>query len=85
LSPQRQLKCKGHAVIAVRFRAHRPAGNAGRHEEIAGAVAAALALDPAASEALCVRRRQFAEFAFAAESVAAAIRGVYTSLLTREA
>jgi hypothetical protein len=28
--------------------------------------------------------RQFAEFAFSAESVAEAIRGVYTSLLVRD-
>jgi glycosyltransferase involved in cell wall biosynthesis len=54
-------------------------------EQIARAVAAALALDATAYEALGARARQFAAFAFSAESVAAAIRGVYTSLLVRDA
>ena len=44
----------------------------------------ALTLDATSYEALGARARQFAEFAFSAESVAAAIRGVYTSLLVRD-
>jgi len=56
-------------------------GNAG---EIATAVGAALALDVTAYGALAARARQFAVFAFSAQSVADAIRGVYTSLLTRD-
>lgn len=56
----------------------------GNVEEIARAIAAALALDATAYEALGARARQFAEFAFSAEAVAAAIRGVYTSLLVRD-
>jgi len=58
-----------------------PPGNAG---EIAKAVATALALDVTAYGALAARARQFAVFAFSAQSVADAIRGVYTSLLTRD-
>jgi glycosyltransferase involved in cell wall biosynthesis len=57
-------------------------GNVG---EIARVVGAALALDIAAYEALAARARQFAEFAFSAQSVAGAVRGVYTSLLVRDA
>ena len=53
--------------------------------ELARAVAAALALDPTASEALGARARQFAEFVFSPQSVAEAIRGVYTALLARDA
>jgi glycosyltransferase involved in cell wall biosynthesis len=56
----------------------------GSVEQIARAVASALALDATAYSALAARARQFAEFAFSTESVAAAIRGVYTSLLVRE-
>ena len=56
-------------------------GNAG---EIARTITAALTLDATSYEALGARARQFAEFAFSAESVAAAIRGVYTSLLVRD-
>ena len=56
----------------------------GSVEQIARAVASALALDATAYSALTARARQFAEFAFSTESVAAAIRGVYTSLLVRE-
>jgi glycosyltransferase involved in cell wall biosynthesis len=56
-------------------------GNAG---ELARATAAALALDVTAYEALGARARQFAEFAFSPQSVAEAIRAVYTSLLARE-
>ena len=45
----------------------------------------ALALDVTAYRALSARARQFAEFAFSPQSVAEAIRGVYTSLLARDA
>lgn len=57
-------------------------GNVG---ELAGAVSAALKLDLVAYEALGARARQFAEFMFSPQSVAEAIRGVYTSLLARDA
>ncbi len=57
-------------------------GNAG---ELARAMTAALALDTAAYQALGARARQFAEFMFSPRSVAQAIRGVYTSLLARDA
>jgi glycosyltransferase involved in cell wall biosynthesis len=56
-------------------------GNAG---EIASAVGAALALDVTAYGALAARARQFAVFAFSAQNVADAVRGVYTSLLIRD-
>ena len=56
-------------------------GHAG---DLARAIAAALKLDDAAYEALGARARQFAEFMFSPQSVAVAIRGVYTSLLARE-
>ena len=55
-----------------------------RAGELAAAVNAALALDRTAAEALGARARQFAEFMFSPQSVAAAIRGVYTSLLSRD-
>ncbi|HEY2757907.1 MAG TPA: glycosyltransferase [Pseudolabrys sp.] len=57
-------------------------GNAG---ELARAVGAAFKLDTTAYEALGARARQFAEFAFSPHSVAEAIRGVYTSVLARDA
>jgi len=53
--------------------------------DLASAVGAALALDVTAYEALGARARQFAEFVFSPQSVAEAIRGVYTSLLARDA
>ncbi len=56
----------------------------GHVDEIARAIAAALALDATAYEALGARARQFAEFMFSPQSVAEAIRGVYTSLLARD-
>lgn len=56
-------------------------GNVG---ELARAVGAALKLDVTAYEALGARARQFAEFMFSSQSVAQAIRGVYTSLLARD-
>jgi glycosyltransferase involved in cell wall biosynthesis len=52
--------------------------------ELAGAVMKALGSDPTAAEALGARARQFAEFMFSPQSVAEAIRGVYTSLLSRD-
>jgi glycosyltransferase involved in cell wall biosynthesis len=57
-------------------------GNVG---EIARAVEAVLKLNPTAYEALGARARQFAEFVFSPQSVAEAMRGVYTSLLARDA
>lgn len=57
-------------------------GNVG---ELAGATTAALALNVTAHEALGARARQFAEFMFSPQNVAQAIRGVYTSLLARDA
>ena len=56
-------------------------GNIG---ELARATSAALALNVTAYEALGARARQFAEFMFSPQSVAEAIRGVYTSLLARD-
>jgi glycosyltransferase involved in cell wall biosynthesis len=59
----------------------------GTARDIARAVAEALALalDATAYAALGARARQFAAFMFAPASVAEAIRGVYTSLLARDA
>jgi glycosyltransferase involved in cell wall biosynthesis len=57
----------------------------GQVGELAEAVGTALALQQTAYEALGARARQFAEFAFSPQSVAEAIRGVYTSLLARDA
>lgn len=54
----------------------------GNVADIARAITTPLTLDATSYEAL--RARQFAEFAFSAESVADAIRGVYTSLLPRD-
>ena len=56
-------------------------GNIG---ELARATNAVLALKVTAYEALGARARQFAEFMFSPQSVAEAIRGVYTSLLARD-
>lgn len=57
-------------------------GNVG---ELARAVGTALALNVTSYEALGARARQFAEFMFSPQSVAEAVRGVYTSLLARDA
>ena len=57
----------------------------GDASQLARALGAALALDVTAYEALGARARQFVEFAFSPHSVAEAIRGVYTSLLARDA
>jgi glycosyltransferase involved in cell wall biosynthesis len=56
----------------------------GDADDFARALALALALDPKAYQAISARARQFAEYMFSPESVAAATRGVYTSLLTRD-
>ncbi len=57
----------------------------GNATELAQATMAALKLDATTHEALGARARQFAEFMFSPPSVAEAIRGVYTSLLARDA
>jgi glycosyltransferase involved in cell wall biosynthesis len=57
----------------------------GQTGELAAALAAALNLNQTQYEALGARARQFADFMFAPQNVAAAIRGVYTSLLARDA
>ena len=49
------------------------------------AIAAAIKLNTTAYETLGARARQFAEFMFWPQSVAEAIREVYTSLLARDA
>jgi glycosyltransferase involved in cell wall biosynthesis len=56
----------------------------GQAGDLSAAVSAALAKDPTQAEALGARARQFAEFMFSPQSVAEAIRGVYTSLLSRD-
>jgi glycosyltransferase involved in cell wall biosynthesis len=56
----------------------------GNVADIARAVGAALALNVTACKALGARARQFAEFMFSPQSVAEAIRGVYTSVLARD-
>lgn len=56
----------------------------GHTVELAGAIGAALQLDETAYHALAARARQFAEFMFSPQSVVAATRAVYTSLLARE-
>jgi glycosyltransferase involved in cell wall biosynthesis len=56
----------------------------GQAGELARAIGAALSLNITAYEALGARARQFAEFMFSPQSVAEAIRGVYTSLLARD-
>jgi len=52
--------------------------------ELARGIAATLALDAAAYEALGARTRQFVEFIFSPRSQAVAIRGVYTVLLAHD-
>jgi glycosyltransferase involved in cell wall biosynthesis len=56
-------------------------GHAG---ELARAVAQALSLDRKNSDAMGARARQFAEFMFSPQSVAAKMRDIYTSLLSRQ-
>jgi glycosyltransferase involved in cell wall biosynthesis len=55
-------------------------GHAG---ELARGIAAALSLDRKDYEAMGARARQFAEFMFSPQSVAAGMRGIYTALLSR--
>jgi|SRR5579862_9325256 len=57
----------------------------GNVADLARAASQALSLNTIAYEALGARARQFAEFMFSPQSVAQAIRGVYTSLLARDA
>lgn len=57
-------------------------GNPG---ELVRALNALFTLETTAYQALGARGRQFAEFMFSPQSVAEAIRGVYTSLLARDA
>jgi glycosyltransferase involved in cell wall biosynthesis len=56
----------------------------GDAEAFSGALLAALSLDDTAYRAMCARSRQFAEYMFSPQSVAAATRAVYTSLLARD-
>ncbi len=56
-------------------------GNPG---ELARAITTALAMGETATTALGARARQFAEFMFSPQNVAESIRGVYTSLLSRQ-
>jgi glycosyltransferase involved in cell wall biosynthesis len=56
---------------------------AGDAADFAHALTLALALEPAAYQAMSARARQFAEYMFSPESVAVATRAVYTSLLAR--
>ena len=57
---------------------------AGDPTDFARALARGLALDATAYRAMSARARQFAEYMFSPESVAAATRAVYTSLLARD-
>ena len=52
--------------------------------EFAQALGAALALNAGAYRRMSARARQFAEYMFSPESVAEAMRAVYTSLLARD-
>jgi glycosyltransferase involved in cell wall biosynthesis len=52
--------------------------------DFARAIALALTLDDEAYRAMCARAREFATYMFSPDSVAAATRAVYTSLLARE-
>ena len=57
---------------------------AGDAKEFARALTAAFALDDTAYRTMCARARQFAQYMFAPESVAAATLAVYGSLLERD-
>jgi glycosyltransferase involved in cell wall biosynthesis len=52
--------------------------------DFADALQRAMSLDHDAYRLMCLRARQFAEYMFSPESVADAMRSVYTSLLARE-
>jgi len=56
----------------------------GDAKEFAAGIADAFALDDTAYRAMAARARQFAEYMFSPQSVAAATRAVYTSLLARD-
>jgi glycosyltransferase involved in cell wall biosynthesis len=56
----------------------------GNPVELAGAIGAAMQLDDTAYQALAARARQFADFMYSPQSVVAATRAVYTSLLARD-
>ncbi len=56
----------------------------GHPAELAGAIGAAMSLDATAYQALAARARQFAEFMYSPQSVVAAMRTVYTSLLVSD-
>jgi glycosyltransferase involved in cell wall biosynthesis len=58
--------------------------NAGDAIELASAIAGALSLEAADYRGLAARARQFAEYMFSPESVAAATCEVYTSLLSHD-
>jgi len=57
----------------------------GDPQDLARAIGAALSLDAATYQGYSARARQFAEFMFSPRSIAVAHRGVYTSLLARDA
>jgi glycosyltransferase involved in cell wall biosynthesis len=57
---------------------------AGDAADFASALTRALALDTNAYRLMCARARQFADYMFSPESVADAMRSVYTSLLARD-
>jgi glycosyltransferase involved in cell wall biosynthesis len=57
---------------------------AGDAKEFARALSAAFALDDTAYRTMCARARQFAQYMFSPESMAAATLAVYRSLLERE-
>jgi glycosyltransferase involved in cell wall biosynthesis len=58
--------------------------SAGDAVELGNAIADALSLDEAEYQGLAARARQFAEYTFSPESVAAATCEVYTSVLSRD-
>ena len=57
---------------------------AGDPADFARGLGAALSLDDTAYQVMSARARQFAEYMFSPESVAVAMRAVYTSLLARD-
>lgn len=57
---------------------------AGDPAEFAQALSSALALSPGAYRQMSARAREFADYMFSPESVAEAMRSVYTSLLARD-
>jgi glycosyltransferase involved in cell wall biosynthesis len=56
----------------------------GNPVELAGAIETAMKLDETDYQAFAARARQFADFMFSPQSVVAATRAVYTSLLARD-